>query len=76
MYVVCIKNKKSLKKRLLIFCMEGVLQILDYFQMFLITMAGIALFFLYTTCWKTNEKKQKEVFNCSIFILPFELFIS
>lgn len=55
--------------------MEGVLQMIDYYQIFLITMAGIALFFLYTTCWKTNEKKQMEVFNCSIFILPFELFI-
>lgn len=56
MYVVCIKNKKSLKKRLLIFCMEGVLQILDYFQMFLITMAGIALFFIYNML--ENQRKE------------------
>ena len=53
--------------RLLIF-VSRVLQMINYYQIFLITMAGIALF-LYTTSWKTNEKKQMEVFNCSIFIL-------
>lgn len=56
MYVVCIKNKKSLKKRLLIFCMEGVLQMIDYYQMFLITMAGIALFFIYNML--ENQRKE------------------
>ncbi|WP_216636962.1 hypothetical protein, partial [Bacillus cereus] len=56
MYVVCIKNKKSLKKRLLIFCMEGVLQMIDYYQMFLIAMAGIALFFIYNML--ENQRKE------------------
>ncbi len=56
MYVVCIKDKKSLKKRLLIFCMEGVLQMIDYYQMFLITMAGIALFFIYNML--ENQRKE------------------
>ncbi|KFK72359.1 putative membrane protein [Bacillus cereus] len=30
---------------------------MDYYQIFLFTMACIALFFLYTTCWETNKKK-------------------
>lgn len=67
MYVVCIKNKKSLKKRLLIFCMEGVLQMMDYYQMFLITMAGIALFF-YIQHARKPMKRNKWKFLIVVFL--------
>lgn len=33
------------------------------------------LVFLYTTCRKTNEKKQMEVLYCSIFVFHLKLFI-
>ncbi len=55
MYVVCIKNKKSLKRDFL-FLYGGVLQMIDYYQMFLITMAGIALFFIYNML--ENQRKE------------------
>lgn len=67
MYVVCIRNKKSLKKRLLIFGMEGVLQMIDYYQMFLITMAGIALFFYIQHAGKPM-KRNKWKFLIVVFL--------
>ncbi|MEM5650861.1 hypothetical protein AAHB57_29085 [Bacillus cereus] len=36
--------------------MERVLQMMDYYQMFLITMAGIALFFIYNML--ENQRKE------------------
>ena len=72
MYVVCIRNKKSLKRDFL-FCMDGVLQMIDYYQFFIYHVRYF-LIFLNTTRWKINEKKQMDILCYSIFI--FELFIS
>ncbi|BCA37235.1 hypothetical protein BwiPL1_56170 (plasmid) [Bacillus wiedmannii] len=45
----------------------------DYYQIFLITMTGSDLFFIYNML-VTNKKKQMDILCCSIFL--FKLFIS
>ncbi|PER69222.1 hypothetical protein COA27_17785 [Bacillus cereus] len=60
MYVVCIRNKKSLKKRLLILY-GGLLQKIDYNQIILITVVGIAPIYYI----QNDEKSTKKALNKS-----------
>ncbi|PES48326.1 hypothetical protein COI67_16425 [Bacillus cereus] len=55
MYVVCIRNKKSLKKRLLILY-GGLLQKVDYNQIILITVVGIATIYYIQNAEKSTKK--------------------
>ncbi len=75
MYVVCIRNKKSLKKETSYFCMEGLLQMIDYYQIFLITMAGISLFFYIQHAGKPT-KRNKWKFLIIVFLFYLLNYLS
>lgn len=67
---------RSLLKRDFLFCMEGVLQMIDYYQMFLIAMAGIALFFYIQHAGKpTKRNKWKFLIVVFLFYLLNYLFL-
>lgn len=71
-----LEIRSLLKKRLLIFCMEGLLQMMDYYQFFLITMAGIALFFYIQHAGKpTKRNKWKFLIIVFLFYLLNYLFL-